>query len=50
MNGGVNMIAITGALGIIAMYLLAGWLGYQIGVARGIESERTKRGIRRSQS
>jgi len=33
---------------MIAAELLAGWLGYQVGVERGVERERTKRGIRRA--
>lgn len=33
---------------VLMIELLSGWLGYQIGVERGIEKERTKRGIRRS--
>lgn len=33
---------------MIAGEILAGWLGYQMGVERGIEKERTKRGIRRA--
>lgn len=33
---------------MIAAELLAGWLGYQMGLERGIEKERTKRGIRRA--
>lgn len=32
---------------LIAVEIGALWLGYQIGVERGIEKERTKRGIRR---
>ena len=34
---------------IIVAELLAGYLGYQIGVERGQNKERTKRGIRRVQ-
>lgn len=36
------------ALLMVAAELLAGWLGYQVGVERGMERERTKRGIRRA--
>lgn len=41
------MSALAGSVTILAAFILAGWLGYQIGVERGIEKERTKRGIRR---
>ena len=41
------MIAITGAAGIIAAYLIAGALGYMIGVERGMDKARTKRYGRR---
>lgn len=33
---------------MVAAELLAGWLGYQVGVERGMDKERTKRGIRRA--
>lgn len=33
---------------MLAAELLAGWLGYQMGIERGMEKERTKRGIRRA--
>lgn len=33
---------------MLAAELLAGWLGYQMGIERGVEKERTKRGIRRA--
>lgn len=33
---------------MVAAELLAGWLGYQVGVERGMERERTKRGIKRA--
>ena len=32
---------------MLAAEVLAAWLGYQIGVERGVDKERTKRGIRR---
>ena len=38
----------TATLIVIAAEILAAWLGFQIGVERGIEKERTKRGIRRA--
>ena len=38
----------TATLIVIAAEILAGWLGYQLGVERGVERERTKRGIRRA--
>lgn len=38
----------TATLIVIAAELLAAWLGYLIGVERGIAKERTKRGIRRA--
>lgn len=41
------MQAITGTTAIIIAYICAGWLGYQLGMERGIAKERTKRGIRR---
>lgn len=41
------MTAWHGTLVIVAAYLLAGWIGYMIGVERGQEKARTKRGIRR---
>lgn len=41
------MIAAGGTLMILATYLAAGWIGYQLGVERGIRHERTKRGVRR---
>lgn len=41
------MTALGGALAILAAYLSAGWIGYQLGVQRGIEAERTKRPIHR---
>lgn len=41
------MIAFTGAFGILIAYAIAGWIGFQLGVERGIQKERTKRGIRR---
>jgi len=39
----------TAMLLMIAAELLAGWLGYQVGIERGMDKERTKRGIRRAQ-
>ena len=41
------MTAFGGMVAIYAAFLCAGWLGYQLGVERGIAKERTKRGIRR---
>lgn len=41
------MIALRGMLVIIGAYICAGWIGYQLGLERGIQKERTKRGIRR---
>lgn len=41
------MIAFMGSAGIFIAYAIAGWIGYCLGVERGIEKERTKRGIRR---
>jgi len=38
----------TATLIMIAAELLAGWLGYLMGVERGMDKERTKRGIRRA--
>lgn len=46
-GGAQAVIAFTGAFGILAAYIIAGWIGYQLGIERGIEKERTKRGIRR---
>lgn len=40
-------MALNGMFIIWGAYICAGWLGYQIGVERGIRKERTKRGIRR---
>jgi hypothetical protein len=42
-NGGMNMIAFSGTLWIVIAYLIAGWIGYQLGVERGMEKVRTKR-------
>lgn len=41
------MKALGGMIAIYAAFFWAGWLGYQLGVERGIRKERTKRGIRR---
>lgn len=41
------MLAFGGTAMLFLSYALAGWMGYQIGVERGIQKERTKRGIRR---
>lgn len=30
-----------------AAYACAGWIGYRLGIERGTQMERTKRGIRR---
>lgn len=32
---------------VVAAEIIAAWLGYLIGVERGMDKERTKRGIRR---
>lgn len=37
------MQAITGTAAIFIAYFLAGWLGYQLGVERGIRIKETKR-------
>lgn len=42
------MSAGMGTLVILLAYIGAGWIGYQVGREHGIESERTKRGIRRT--
>ena len=42
------MIAILGALAILANDLAAVWIGYELGRERGIKECRTKRGIRRA--
>ena len=39
------MIAIMGALAILVNDLCAVWIGYHIGIDRGVEMCRTKRGI-----
>ena len=39
----MNMIAFRGTLWIVIAYLIAGWIGYQLGVERGMEKVRTKR-------
>lgn len=41
------MGAITGTLGILAAYLICGYMGYCIGVQHGIEKSRNKRVERR---
>lgn len=41
------MVALSGTTVILIAYFFAGWLGYQLGVERGVQKERTKRGIRR---
>lgn len=41
------MSAMVGVIAIFGAYICAGWLGYQLGVERGVKMERTKRGIRR---
>lgn len=41
------MRALMGTGAILLMYLCAGWIGYQLGVDRGVRMERTKRGIGR---
>lgn len=41
------MSAFMGTFGIFLAYGCAGWIGYQLGIERGIQKERTKRGIRR---
>lgn len=42
------MTALTGTVVYILAICAAVWLGYQAGIERGIEKERTKRGIRRA--
>lgn len=32
---------------LVAVEIAALWLGYQVGLEKGIEKERTKRGVRR---
>lgn len=41
------MIAMTGTFGILAAYLICGYMGYCIGVQRGIDKCKTKRFERR---
>lgn len=43
MEGVKSMIALTGSLGIVIAYLIAGYMGYCLGVQRGIEKCRTSR-------
>jgi cytosine/uracil/thiamine/allantoin permease len=45
-----KMTALMGTTVYILAICLALWMGYQLGIERGIEKERTKRGIRRWRS